>query len=755
MKILMLTTSMDIGGAETHIAELCRGLKNMGYDVGVASAGGRYADELAAEGIFQYTLPLNKKSPLSVMRCRRELAKIIREEGYDIVHSHARIPGVVASSIQKKCGFRFTSTVHLDFAVNFLWRRITKWGEATIAVSDDLCEYLVREYGVERDRVSVTVNGIDMTRFAKSDEKRRQIREEFSVPHGDRLVVYISRLDEDRSAPAKLLCQVWPTLLETHPNTTLLIVGNGNDYGAVQAAADRANSNSGKKGVILAGTRYDIDRFCGAADIFCGVSRSALEAMSAEVPVILSGNQGHMGIFTSDSLTEAISTNFCCRGCAEPTGEKLLRDVRTLLDLPVDELRFMGVYNRSVVKENYSLDKMCGDYAKMYENLLKDQLFQGAETVISGFFGYGNLGDEFALDCLANSIRSECPGIKISVLSRNPKKFGKAHGMCGVGRYNLFAMIRKIRRADLLISGGGSLFQNSTSLRSLRYYAGVVSLAHFLGTPVCICANGVGPIRGRRAERIVRSACLRACGISVRDTASKNTLIKIGVPPEGIRVSADPVFCTVFDDLPHISELKSRIGMRNDERYMALSLRGAMWDEKARRELCRGVRQVYLTRGLVPLFISMQKSEDDVLCRIVAEESCGEGIVVPPLGRCELAALLRECEVTVSMRLHLLILSASVGIPFVGIGDDPKLQALTDDFGMPLSAVDDVSGESFGQLIQNAAAVPVDNIIKAARDEALLAENDGKWVSQLLRGEAFTGVSEGDRDEFSNIIREN
>ena len=40
--------AMNIGGAETHILELCRELNRIGHDVTLASFGGVYADELVA-----------------------------------------------------------------------------------------------------------------------------------------------------------------------------------------------------------------------------------------------------------------------------------------------------------------------------------------------------------------------------------------------------------------------------------------------------------------------------------------------------------------------------------------------------------------------------------------------------------------------------------------------------------------------------------------------------------------------------------
>ena len=70
MKILMVTMSMNIGGAETHILELCRELISRGESVTLASFGGVYADEAVRFGVRHVTLPLNTKKPAAVIGAR-------------------------------------------------------------------------------------------------------------------------------------------------------------------------------------------------------------------------------------------------------------------------------------------------------------------------------------------------------------------------------------------------------------------------------------------------------------------------------------------------------------------------------------------------------------------------------------------------------------------------------------------------------------------------------------------------------------
>ncbi len=64
----------------------------------------------------------------------------------------------------------------------------------------------------------------------------------------------------------------------------------------------------------MTGPRTDINEIIAAGDVFVNVSRSALEAMASEKPVILAGNEGYIGLLSSENMEAARESNFCCRG---------------------------------------------------------------------------------------------------------------------------------------------------------------------------------------------------------------------------------------------------------------------------------------------------------------------------------------------------------------------------------------------------------------------------------------------------------
>ena len=165
MRILMATMSFDIGGAETHILELCRELCRLGHEVTVVSKGGVFVDSLTKSGIRHVTAPLHKKDPLSLLKSRRIIEGVIREEKPRVIHSHARIASMITCDLAKKYDIPFVTTFHYTFDPVWYLKMLTRTGERMLAVSDDLKKYLIDVYGRDADKIGVTVNGIEIEQF--------------------------------------------------------------------------------------------------------------------------------------------------------------------------------------------------------------------------------------------------------------------------------------------------------------------------------------------------------------------------------------------------------------------------------------------------------------------------------------------------------------------------------------------------------------------------------------------------------------
>jgi len=357
---------MDIGGAETHILELAKELKRRKHEVYVVSNGGKYVEELEKYNIMHIWAPLNNKKPWNMIKSYNIIRDFIKQKDIEIVHSHSRISSYICGLLHKKYKFKYITTAHWTFKVTPLLKKMTNWGEITIAVSDDIKDYLIKNYNILEKNIIVTVNGIDTKKF-KDNIEYEDIKKEFHLKDTINRIVYISRLDESRALVAKQLINIAPKLEKQIKDLEIIIVGGGDSFEELNQMAQNINNKLGKNLIIMTNSRTDVNKFASIGKIFIGVSRSALEAMSAKRPTIIAGNEGYIGIFDETKLNDSIETNFCCRGFSLSTEDNLYNDIIKLNSLDSKELIKQGKYNREIVEKYYSINKMVDDCELAYK----------------------------------------------------------------------------------------------------------------------------------------------------------------------------------------------------------------------------------------------------------------------------------------------------------------------------------------------------------------------------------------------------
>jgi glycosyltransferase involved in cell wall biosynthesis len=363
---------LDIGGAETHIVELAKGLSREGFNVVVASTGGVYEKELISSNIKVYQVPLDNKKPHNVLKAYNKLKNIIAEEQIDLVHAHARIPGFICGLLHNKMGFPFVTTAHGTWKTGYGLRYITNWGQKTVAVSEDIRKYLLDNYKIEDKDIKVTINGIDTERFSPTIDYS-DVAADLKLRLEDRKIVYISRFDSDRSYIINKLLEIVPELAESIQNLKVIMVGSGNLLEMVEEKAAKINNGVGQNTVIVTGSRTDIKKFTALADLFIGFGRSSLEALSAGKPLILAGNEGYIGILDETSLDAAIKSNFSGRGKARAESESFKNDIIKVFQMSEKERKILSGFGRSLIENSYSVKRMVQDNVEVYMQLLENE----------------------------------------------------------------------------------------------------------------------------------------------------------------------------------------------------------------------------------------------------------------------------------------------------------------------------------------------------------------------------------------------
>lgn len=286
--------------------------------------------------------------------------------------------------------------------------------------------------------------------------------------------------------------------------------------------------------------------------------------------------------------------------------------------------------------------------------------------VISGYIGFDNFGDEAIAGVLINHLK-ETNAEKITVLSANPYKTSQQYG---VETCSMLKFLKPILFSDVLISGGGSLLQDITSLKSLIYYLIVIMTAIIFGKKVIIFAQGFSRFR-TDIGAILTTYVLKKCSmVSVRDKQSQAYLNSLGI--ESVLVS-DPVFGMQCPK----NEIHGGIGVQ---------LRN-----------CRGLCDEFLSALAEEISVNFKNQEiklfsfqDNIDLPIIerfAEYLTSNGCLIKIYKNLSVLEVIHEVsklEYFIGMRFHACLISAKSGVKTLGINYDTKVSNLAKNTGFPV-----------------------------------------------------------------------
>ncbi|MDB5092506.1 MAG: putative Polysaccharide pyruvyl transferase [Candidatus Eremiobacteraeota bacterium] len=299
--------------------------------------------------------------------------------------------------------------------------------------------------------------------------------------------------------------------------------------------------------------------------------------------------------------------------------------------------------------------------------------------LLSGYYGFGNLGDEALLEVIVSRLRERWPGCAVDVLSGDPAQTARTFRVEATPRMDLGRVRGAIDRADVVLSGGGGLLQNVTSLRSLLYYSNVIRTAVRAGKPTMVFAQSIGPLDfwGRA---IVRNFCRGIAAATVRDERSQKLF---GALVPGVRVerTADPVF--LFESGGEPLDLAAEGLAGDDAPLVVVSVRKWQAAEATTAALAAVVDRLAGKYGARVAFLPLGGASDAEVSTAIIRRCASTPVLLPdyPLGQA--AQVIARASLVIGMRLHALIIAARVGVPFLALPYDPKVTSLCEDLAYP------------------------------------------------------------------------
>jgi polysaccharide pyruvyl transferase CsaB len=281
-------------------------------------------------------------------------------------------------------------------------------------------------------------------------------------------------------------------------------------------------------------------------------------------------------------------------------------------------------------------------------------------VLLSGYYGYGNLGDEALLSGIIAGLKKY--GHEVTVLSGNPEYTKQLHKVNAVSRYKGLPLA--LLQHGAVISGGGGLLQDKTSSRSLHYYLGVLSLAKVFRKKAIVYGQSIGPLS--EAGRKAVTSTLKGVSVAVRDEMSQGLLSELGVKSE-----------LVADGALLLGMGYGIQGLvKTSKPFLLFPRAGYPTITSALTKLA----QTLVLQGHTVAGVSVQPNEDRHDLETI-RASVSEFEILEATSPQELIRLISQSSYVVSGRLHGLILAAVADVDFCGLVYDPKVAAFLAEAG--------------------------------------------------------------------------
>lgn len=291
-------------------------------------------------------------------------------------------------------------------------------------------------------------------------------------------------------------------------------------------------------------------------------------------------------------------------------------------------------------------------------------------AVLCGYYGMGNAGDEALLVSLLQMLPESVEPI---VLSGDPQSTHKQYGVVSCHRKSTFTILKALKQSEVFIWGGGSLMQDSTSIASPIYYAGLMALAQQQGLKTIAWAQGIGPLNKTFTRWLTQQVLLNCSAVSVRDLASAALLNTWQIQP---LIAPDPVWALQSDTVPELEDLP-------DSKVAVILRSHSLLTSDRLTILIQALQDFQAHTNSFILLIPFQPAQDMAISKEIAAQLQQHHTIMTFSDPKQLKGVFKKVKMAIGMRLHSLIMAAAEGCSCFALSYDPKVTQLMSELDLP------------------------------------------------------------------------
>jgi len=379
--VLQIVPTLQSGGVERTTVDMAEALAQAGARCLVASRGGRMVSELQGKGGVWLPFPAATKNPLAMALNSVRLARIIRDEGVDIVHARSRAPAWVAFYAARQAGARFITTYHSAYSgtspIKQRYNSIMAAGDIVIANSQFTARRIAELHPEARSRLAIVPRGIDLRRFsplAVEPARVRDLRTAWGVEPHERVVLMPARVSE-RKGHFVLIDAARRLVAQGLSDVRFVLTGDAPSENFKRRLEQQIESANLRDYFRLPGFCADMPAAYLAAAVVVAPAtqpeafgRVAVEAQAMGAPTIVSD----IGAAPETVLAGSETPAHLHTGWRVPPGDAiaLARAIHEALSLTASARDALGLRARKFVGGKFAVEGMCAATLDLYEALL-------------------------------------------------------------------------------------------------------------------------------------------------------------------------------------------------------------------------------------------------------------------------------------------------------------------------------------------------------------------------------------------------
>jgi glycosyltransferase involved in cell wall biosynthesis len=367
VRILYLSTSMGMGGADKLLLIAAQEMQSRGHEVLIVSLTplGPMGLEARTKGVPTESLEMRRglPDPRGLVR----LIHLVRAWKPDILHSHMIHANLMARALRLLVPIpALVSTIHNIYEGGPLWmaayRATNRLVDQMTIVSQAAADRFVRKSIIPRELLRVLPNGLDITPFKNVRATARESQRASLEVEGKFVWLAVGRFEVAKDYPNML--RAFAKVCQQDSRAVLLLVGRG----SLQAEAEAIGRDLGLGATVrFLGVRNDVPELMSAADAYVlssaweGMPIVLLEAAAAGLPIVATVAGGNHEV-VRDELS----------GFLVPPrdAEALSRAMMRMMKMSEAERRSMGERGRDNIRIHHSLTRMADQWQELYREVL-------------------------------------------------------------------------------------------------------------------------------------------------------------------------------------------------------------------------------------------------------------------------------------------------------------------------------------------------------------------------------------------------